>query len=485
MNEPDYLPSWPDGTSNGRSGGVWAPSGFAAEEEHPAVDPSVAFTSLAFIGAALKRNAWLWCAIALAGLLIGAGLFVKFPAAYQASVTVLLKEDPNANPSVAIQTDATLAQSSPVAERVIQQLGLRQTASSVLASYTVTAVTNDVLTITVSTSSSTVAVQLASALATNFLQYRADYVQAQQQQAATELDQQFNQAQQRLNSIDAQLGQVSTQPNSPAQQTQLNNLEAQRGDEIQIEQYANQAKASGKTVTYQMVKYSQVVDNAAPLPHSRKKRMLEDIGGGLLAGLAVGLGIVIIQAFVSERLRRRDDVADALGAPVRLSVRSPRRRRWLPGRRRLANRDMRRVVAHLNSVVPRDRQGPTGLAVVAVDNAQVVAPAVVSLAVSCARDGKQVVVADLSGGTLAALLGVEAPGVNTVRVDGERLIAAVPERDDTLPAGPFQRQAQNGPASQALLAACASADLLLVLATLDPAFGADHLATWATDVVAW
>ena len=37
---------------------------------------------------------------------------------------------------------------------------------------------------------------------------------------------------------------------------------------------------------------------------------------------------------------------------------------------------------------------------------------------------------------------------------------------------------------EALIEACASADLLLTLATLDPAFGGDHLATWATDVVA-
>ena len=35
-----------------------------------------------------------------------------------------------------------------------------------------------------------------------------------------------------------------------------------------------------------------------------------------------------------------------------------------------------------------------------------------------------------------------------------------------------------------MLAACASADLLLTLATLDPAFGGEHLVTWATDAVA-
>ena len=41
-------------------------------------------------------------------------------------------------------------------------------------------------------------------------------------------------------------------------------------------------------------------------------------------GLVLGLGIVIVRALVSDRLRRRDDVAHALGAPVNLSVGSVR-----------------------------------------------------------------------------------------------------------------------------------------------------------------
>ena len=483
------MPSWPDGIGDGRPGSIWANDGFAAEEEYPTVDPKVAFSSLAFIGAALKRKAWVWCTLAVAGMLFGAALFVKFPAAYQASTTVLLKENPNEDTGAEIQTDAALAQSGPVGERVIQQLGLRETVSQLLSSYTVLVVANDVLKFTVNASSSSTAVKLASALTTNFLQYRASYYQVQQQQTAAELDHQFNQAQQRLNSVDTQISEVSAQPNSRAQRTELNNLQAERANEIMLEQGMSNTKATGDTITYQMVKYSLVANDAAPLPHSGKKRMLEDIVGGLLAGLAVGIGFVIIQALGSERLHRRDDVADALGAPVRLSVRSPRKRRWLPGRRKLADLDVIRVVAHLDSLMSGRIQGLGGLAVVAVDNAEVVAPAVVSLALACAREGKQVVVADLSGGAMAGLLGAETPGLNTVHVDGERLIAAIPERDDVLPAGPVQRQhrnsqgGQNAQASQALLAACASADLLLVLATLDPAFGADHLVTWATDAV--
>ena len=54
------------------------------------------------------------------------------------------------------------------------------------------------------------------------------------------------------------------------------------------------------------------------------------------------------------------------------------------------------------------------------------------------------------------------------------------------PVGPLgprpRRQAQAQPPGK-LVGACASADLLLTLATLDPSLGGEHLATWATDAV--
>ena len=107
-----------------------------------------------------------------------------------------------------------------------------------------------------------------------------------------------------------------------------------------------------------------------------------------------------------------------------------------------------------------------------------------SLAVTCAHDGRQVVVGDLADGALAGLLGAKGPGIHPVTAGGQRMTAVVPDRDDITPAGPLQTLAQHAPASEALIAACASADLLVTLATLDPAFGGDHLATWATEAVA-
>ena len=158
------------------------------------------------------------------------------------------------------------------------------------------------------------------------------------------------------------------------------------------------------------MKNSQLL-SVTPVPLAKKKILVTYAAIGLIAGLVVGLSIVIIGSLISDRLRRRDDVAYALDAPVKLSVRTLGAHRRLvpwPGRAAKRNHDLRRVVAHLHTAVPRRTQGAQGLAIVAVDNAPVVARAVMELATSYAGSGTQVVTADLSSGAhLAHLAGVK------------------------------------------------------------------------------
>ena len=78
-----------------------------------------------------------------------------------------------------------------------------------------------------------------------------------------------------------------------------------------------------------------------------------------------------------------------------------------------------------------------------MDNEKIAARSLVSLAISCAQDGQQVVVADLCPGAPAArLLGVKKPGVQTITVDGGELAVSVPRRDDIIPVGPFRHARQ-------------------------------------------
>jgi len=139
---------------------------------------------------------------------------------------------------------------------------------------------------------------------------------------------------------------------------------------------------------------------------------------------------------VSDRLRRRDDVTHALGAPVKLSVGPVRLSRWRPGRHGLAaanGTDVRRIVAYLRGAVPSVAAGPTALAVVPVDDPEVAALSLVSLAVSRAQEGRTVVVADLavtSGGTALHQLVLQAAG---------RLAVALAPADATTTVGDLWR----------------------------------------------
>jgi hypothetical protein len=347
-----------------------------------------------------------------------------------------------------------------------------------------------VLTLNVGAPSSADAVQRASALATSFLQYRAKYAQAQEQQLDAQLDQQYNAAAQRLHAIDVQLSQMPVAQLTPAQKIQLDKLQTQQSEQKQIMQYVTETKAAAKTTTDAMVAGSYVINPATALPHSHVKGAALYLAGGLFGGVAVGMTIVIIGALTSDRLRRRDDVALALGAPVKLSVGPLVARRWPPelrGQGAVRDRDMRRVVEYLRRVVPGSSQGQASLAIVAVDDAPTVAQAVVALAVSIAKQGRRVVVADLSNGAHAArLLGVEKPGIGTVSADGVQLMLIASDPDDAAPSGPLR--GRTSPAgyqrsSEPLVAACSGADLVLSLVTLDPAFGSEYLATWANDAV--
>jgi capsular polysaccharide biosynthesis protein len=463
----------------------WDFGGLPADEDRSAAALATGLASVGYIRAALRRGAWLWCALAVVGSLAGLGTFKEFPPAYQASTSILLANSPSEIPGEAALDDQAIAQSRTVAGAALRKLGLHESAASFVGHYTVTIVTNRVLDFTVKATSSEVAVRQASALATAFLAFQAQQLEAQERLVDASLQQQITQAQQRLSSINKQIRK------QPASAT-LRNLLTKRSKAASALPALEQANAANEAATRlsttTVINGSQVLDPAAPIAHSRRKLLLIYVASGLIAGLALGLSIVVVRALVSDRLRRRDDIARALGAPVKLSVGRIRLSRWLPGQRGLAaadNATIRRIVVHLGNIVAGNFRGPAALAVVPVDNPQVAALALVSLAVSCAQQaGMQVVVADLCRGTPAAhLLGATGPGVHSVTVNDAELVVAIPEHDDVVPVGPLQPllvEEAPGP----LRAAFASADLLLTLVPLDPSLGGDHLVTWATGAVA-
>jgi hypothetical protein len=460
-----------------------------------AADPSAGLVSFAFLKAAIRRSALLCCLMTVAGFLIGGGLYVALPAPYQADATILVTDGPFEDGAGSAADDQALAQTPNVASLAMQRLGLHGNVTAFIKDYLITVDSQRVLVVTFTAPSAEAAMSGANAVAVELLRFRASLLVAQQNQVFAALGQQIAQTQLKIRSIHTQISQALAQPLSPAGQGQLHRLRSELGTAnaslTSLQQAVTTNQSTVQTATTAAIKGSKVVAAAYTLPRSHLKRILTYPVAGLIAGFAVAIAIVLIRAIVSDKLRRRDDVANALGAPVRLSTGPLRAGGLSPSgfrRRRATGReaDIERISAHLGRAVCETNGGPDSLVAVAVDDPEAAALPLVSLARSCARQGKRVVLADLADGAPAArLLGSGGPGVSAVEQhDDGRLVIAVPEHHDVAPFGPLGRVpawGQRSSFSQEVAAACASADLLLALVTLDPSFGGEHLPTWAAD----
>jgi capsular polysaccharide biosynthesis protein len=488
--------SLPRSTSDDGRTRLWLDDDASAVEDRPA-DSAANLVSLRFFTAALRRSAWFWRVTAVAGLLVGSGLYVQARSP-QASTTLLLTVGAEAQPGTAILDNQAIAQSNGVAALALHKLGLRESVGSFLGSYAATPLSDRVLQITASAPSSQEAVRRANAVAAEFLTFRANELDAEQQLEFTALDQQVTQDKQNLAAISKQISQVSAQPATASRRAGLSALRQQgtraSNDLAVLVQQVSATKAATAVTTAAMIGGSNVLDPASPIPpRSRLKQLLLYAGGGLVIGLMLGMVVIVFRALLSDRLRRRDDVAQALAAPVKLSVPARRAGGWLPGRPgRVSDRYLQRIVAYLGAAVPAGSRRATALAVVPADDPRLAARCVAALAGSCAQQGRRVVVADLcSGAPAAALLGATDPGVHMVSAGGADVVAAVPDPAEFAPVGPLSPLSplrQLSPRAETafageLDAACASADLLLTLITLDPSIGGEHLATWATDAV--
>ena len=87
MNDPDQMITWSRG--DGLPDRLWAENN-TVDEERSAADLTGGLANLGFFAAALRRRARVWCLTAVVGLVIGTGLYVKYPPAYHATTTVLL-----------------------------------------------------------------------------------------------------------------------------------------------------------------------------------------------------------------------------------------------------------------------------------------------------------------------------------------------------------------------------------------------------------
>lgn len=473
---------------------LWAYEDFAAVGEHQPYNVTGSFASLGFLWAAIKRSRRVWLVWAVIGIVAGLGIYVKYPVSYVATASVLIKNNPGQDPISAMQTQVELAESESVAASTVKALGLTQSVSSFRAAYTATSPTSQIIRITLHAPTADGAVQRANALAEQYLKFRANMLLTQQAQDVAAYAQQIPDAQQHIASLRHQLSQLQGQSGQQAQVTKLQSQLKTATEQLPtIEQTVTGLTTEEKSTTSSMIDGSQVLDAATVGHHSKVKDIIAYALSGLIGGLAIGIGIVVVRELTSDRLRRRDDIAAALGAPIRLSVGAVRNSRIPVGGRSGADRDraLGRIAAYLRNITLRQAGEPATLAVVAVDNAREIAPAIVALTERCAKEGFKIVVADLvKGAPVARRLGSDGPGVQPVRVGGGSVVVITPEDAYQVPSGPLRPAGITGsgplaePPTEAVESVAKRARILVTVAELDPAIGAEHLSTWASQAVA-
>ncbi len=462
-------------------------------DEAAAGGPPPALATLRFLLAALRRRWRIWVGLGIVGMMLGVAWTVVMPVKSVGTVTLLLEHDPNADPDQAMSTDMSLLRTRSVASSVIRDLGLRMTPEAFQKSVIVTPVSTKVLILEVPAPGDAAAVARAEALSRAYLDFRTGVIRLQSQGLIDGYQDRLRDLQDEAERLTDLYDTYSS--GGPDAQDKATDVLAQRSTVMSDINSLQQTMQDARVQTESIITASTELDPPALVPHSSKMRSALAMASGLVGGAAVGMGLVLFAALTSDRLRRREEVALALGAPVRFSVGKLSGRRawpWRIRRRSSPTRDLQVLVHGLDSSIAPRKRGtrkvrPARWALATVDNGDAAEQVIASLAAQFISRDLAVFVVDLSDSgrmepALRRALGQadqqrgETPAPVVFRPEGVPSLARGPARSS---AGVTSDLPDNGP----LRSAWDSADVILTLAEVDPAVGVDHLKSWADHVV--
>jgi hypothetical protein len=449
-----------------------APSNPSPEPQPPVVLIG-RLVSLRFVLGALRRRRKIWLTLGAVGLVAGLGYHVAVPRSYNAHATLYLAQAPGTDPAAGMANDIALLQTAAVGHRAADLLGEPSLSpSALLGKAPGVAQSDNVLILNASGPSKSEAVRRANDLAKAFLAFRAERLQQQTTSANKALENQISSLEQQISQLSASINSASS-----SQGDQLTTLVGEQSSDTSELASLEQTVQQNQIASVGVTRGSSIVTSGTLVPASSAKLFGFDGIAGLIGGLVIGAGFVAVQAVLSDRLRRRDEVASLLGAPVELSlerVRVPRRRpeRWI---RQSALESQGEVSAFAGYLRRRGvrQDGRKTLLLVAMDDLAVPAAALALLGKRLADEGESVLVADLTGEGLLAR-GIEdlwndhpSPGDRS----GGRLQVFTPAPDD-----------MNEIVEPPWVATTDGVTVVLMLTKVDPARGAWHL-KWAKQAV--
>lgn len=477
---------------SGAIGGVrLAGNGFQGNG-NPEVPPPLVTTSRLID--ALKCRRGVWITTTLIGLLAAVALSAGYPPDYTATSIVLVRHDSSrSNPASAMQTDVELVTSRAVAQRAVTRAALDISANALRSAYGARPLSNDLLGIAVRGPTAGQARRRAEAISDAFLGLRREVVERNADVAVAALQQRRAEVTADITGVNAQIAEAlaRTAGNPSAPPTPgLTELLARRAgldaQEVELRRRMDDAIFSARL----LVNDTGVIDTAAVERKSLLRALTANVAAGIVGGLVAGIGWVLAQEVLSPQVRRRGDVMSTLNAPVitlgRLR-RVPLARRRILGRNIVGERDselrfasgrrLRRFVSHLRTLLEAGGRDDGRLIVIAIGSEPEAGLGVAATAAQLVAGGEEVLLADISQGlAAAAVFGVHDGKVDVVHAPstgGRLVVSAITPATSTMLAG----------SKAELREARERADVVLTLATMDPALEPPGLADWGMGAV--
>lgn len=282
----------------------------------------------------LRRHWWVLLLNLLIGVAAGAVLLSVSPKSYASDTSVLVTEvtplagngstaNGRTQTAVNLDTESQLVGSAQVAARVQSLLHVSTSVADLQQGVSVTVPPNSaVLDIQYTGSTALAAQQASHAFAAAYLADRSDTAKQQLAATVTGLQAQLTQAQAQLKTVtDQSAALVVGSPdraNADAQRTVISNQVTDLLSQIAPLQAA--VPTPGQIIS----------DATLPSTPSSPVPAL-DLGGGLIAGLLLGLGVAVLLDSRDRRLRRPADVARLVGVPLLADLPSDLTRREFPG----------------------------------------------------------------------------------------------------------------------------------------------------------
>jgi capsular polysaccharide biosynthesis protein len=463
---------------------AWNIPDVAPEDPGDPVRPIATLVSFHYLRAAVRRR-WRVCALfAVLGMLLAVAFLVARPASPTATTTLRLTHGEQADSSGAIATDVSLLATRTVAERTISALGLTMSPEDLMKSVeAVPSGSSEILQLTMTAPTDAEAVRRLDGFTMEYLDFRAKQISAQSDIMIKGYNDQIAALLSRAQTLDTRIETLAASGDTAtdqlggalAERSQVNDKISSLEDAVQDATVRQNA----------IVLSSQVIDPPAPMPPGGLRQMLLVLASGLIGGLALGFGLVVLQAILSDRLRLRIEVASALKSSVLLSVRriKPLSRplrmvRFLPWVSALDDRcavDQQRMARAIETAVPEPGRRQS-LAVVCLGNSDEMRFGLVAAAVALQHHGRTPTIVDLTEAGRVASAVAQSVGVTvekTPEVFRPRVIPSLTTGPSHLDSADWEDVAlakgRNG--------------LTLILADLDPAVGVDHLTAWTDCVI--